>query len=70
MSTCCIITLTPFVNESSTTIAYSGNQPTVTVSYLIEGVWQVFVASVVKLLSGSVVVDHGGLSTGIIRFVQ
>lgn len=68
--TCCTITITPFVSEAITTIPYTGERPTVTVSYLIEGVWQVFVGSVVKLLPGSVVVDHGGLSTGVVKLID
>jgi hypothetical protein len=68
--TCCDPILTPFVNEATTTIPYTGTKPTVSVSYLIDGVWQAFVASVITLLSGSVVVDHGGLSTGVIKIVQ
>lgn len=68
---CCVVTITPFVNQSTTTIPYSGTRPTVTVSYLIDGVWQVFVAVVTTLLVGSVMVDHGGPGqTGIIKMVQ
>lgn len=70
MPTCCTVTLTPFINQASSIVAYSGDRPTVSVSYLIDGVWQVFVASTAKLLANSVEVDHGGLSTGIIKFVQ
>lgn len=68
--TCCNVILEPFVNQSTTTIPYSGTRPTVSVSYFIDGVWQVFVASVVTLFAGSIVVDHGGLSTGVVRVVQ
>lgn len=69
--TCCITTITPFVNVASTTIPYSGNKPTVTVSYLIGGVWQTLgVASQIKYGASDVTVDHGGLSTGVIKFVQ
>lgn len=67
---CCQISLTPFVNESTTTVPYSGDRPTVSVSYLIDGIWQVFVGTVVKLLAGSVVVDHGGPATGVLKIVQ
>jgi hypothetical protein len=67
--TCCEVTYTPFTNQATTTVPYSGNRPTVTVSYLIDGIWQVFVASVYKLLAGSVVIDHGGTSTGVVKLV-
>lgn len=71
MPTCCDITLTPFVNQSTTTVPYSGDRPTVTVSYLVDGVWQVFVQVVTTLLAGSVIVDHGGTGqTGVIKLVQ
>lgn len=78
MSTCCIITLTPFVNQVTTTVPYSGNKPTVTVSYLIGGVWQAIgVATVVTFGVASVTVDHGASGaddvsgqTGVIKFVQ
>lgn len=68
--TCCETILTPFVNESTTTVPYSGDRPTVTVSYLIDGVWNLFVATVVQLLTGSVVVDHGGASTGVVKIID
>lgn len=68
---CCIVTLTPFVNASLTVIAYSGNKPTVTVSYLIDGVWQALgVVTQIIFGAASVTVDHGGLNTGVIKFVQ
>lgn len=68
--TCCSVTLTPFVNEATSVVIYSGDRPTVSVSYLIDGVWQVFVASTAKLLTNSVEIDHGGLSTGIIKILN
>lgn len=78
MSTCCIITLTPFVNAVSTTVPYSGNKPTVTVSYLISGVWQALgVVTSIIFGAASVTIDHGGSfaddvsgATGVIKMVQ
>lgn len=69
---CCIVTITPFVNQSSTVVVYSGNKPTVTVSYLIDGVWQAL-GVMTQIIFGlaNVTVDHGGSGqTGIIKFVQ
>lgn len=71
MPTCCETTIIPFVNQSSTTVPYSGDKPTVTVSYLIGGVWQALgvMTSIVYGLA-SVTVDHGGVNTGVIKMVQ
>lgn len=68
--TCCDIITQTFVNESSTTVPYTGNRPTVTVSYLIDGVWQAFVAAQVQLTDTNVIIDHGGVGTGVIKLVQ
>lgn len=69
--TCCIVTIMPFVNQAATTIPYSGNKPTVTVSYLINGVWQALgVATVQQIDNTEVRIDHGGIGTGVIKFVQ
>jgi hypothetical protein len=75
---CCVNTLIPFVNAISTTVPYSGNKPTVTVSYLIGGVWQALgVVSQIIFGVASVTVDHGVTgaddvhgATGVIKFVQ
>ena len=69
--TCCTTTIKPFVNESATTIPFVGPKPTITVSYLVDGVWNALGVSPVINLSGtSVTVDHGGISTGVIKMVQ
>ena len=69
--TCCNIILTTFVNAASTTVGYGGNKPTVTVTYLIDGVWQTLgVAPVITFTASNVIVDHGGPNTGVIKFVQ
>lgn len=70
MPACCDIKLVTFVNESTTTTPWTGDEPTVSVSYLVDGVWQVFVQTVYKLLPGSIVVDHGGVNTGVIKVLQ
>lgn len=76
--TCCTVTITPFVNAISTTIPYSGNKPTVTVSYRIAGVWMALgVATSIIFGAASVTIDHGGSgaddvsgSTGVVKMVQ
>jgi hypothetical protein len=68
---CCSLTIQPFVNETSTTVPYTGDEPTVTVSYLVDGVWQTLgLLTSVVLTAGTVVVDHGGASTGVIKLLQ
>lgn len=68
---CCTPTIIPFVNQSSSIIPYSGNKPTVSVSYLIDGVWQALgVVSPQYLSNTQVRIEHGGSSTGIIKLVQ
>ena len=70
--TCCNTIEQTFVNATSTTIPYTGNKPTVTVAYLIDGVWQAAgVATPITITDSEVVVDHGGInSTGVIKLVQ
>ena len=68
---CCTPTITTFVNETTTTVPYVGERPTVTVSYLVDGVWYAEgVASVVQVTGSSVVVTHGGASTGVVVMLQ
>lgn len=68
---CCEVTILPFVNISTTTIPYTGNRPTVSVSYLVDGVWYALgVATVVQINATNVTVTHGGNQTGVVRMVQ
>lgn len=68
---CCTQTITTFVNETTTTVPYVGERPTVTVSYLVDGVWYAQgVATVVQVTASSVVVTHGGSSTGVVVMLQ
>jgi len=69
MSACCTITTVPFVNQSSTTVPYTGDKPTVSTYYLIDDVWQT-AATVVTYGASSVTVEHGGASTGVIKLTQ
>lgn len=68
---CCTINITPFVNQPSTTVPYSGNKPTVSVYYNIDGVWQAAgVATPITYGAASVTVNHGGDATGIVKLIQ
>jgi hypothetical protein len=79
--TCCQTTYKPFANVSQTILPWSGNRPTVTVSYLVDGVWVAMgVQTVINIFNGGdpnapadvpvVVVDHGGPATGVVKMVQ
>jgi len=67
---CCEVIYRTFVNEAVTTVPFTGAVPTVTISYLLDGEWSVSVATVVKIVGGSVVIDHGGIATGLIKILQ
>lgn len=65
---CCAESITTFAGVPSTTVPYNGNKPTVTVLYLIDGVWTAAgVATSIKITGTQVIVDHGGPATGIIK---
>ena len=69
--TCCTQILQPFTNESTTTVPYSGDKPTVSVSYFIDGVWQAMGVMTNWILTATgITVDHGGPATGIVKLIQ
>lgn len=78
--TCCTVTYKPFANQSITTLPWAGNRPTVTVSYLVDGVWMAMGVQTVITMVGSpdpsspidpvVRIDHGGPATGVVKMVQ
>lgn len=69
--TCCNIQIIPFVAQASSTIPYTGDKPTVTVSYLVDGAWQALGYVTNQTLSNTeIVIDHGGPMTGVIKVVQ
>lgn len=67
--TCCTVTIQTFAAEAVTTVPYIGVRPTVEVLYLIDGTWQT-VASVITITDTQVIVDHGGISQGVIKLLQ
>lgn len=68
---CCNVILTPFSGATSTVVPYVGDRPTVSVSYLVDGVWYATgVATVVQINATNVTVTHGGSSTGVVKLVQ
>jgi hypothetical protein len=68
---CCTVTIIPFVNQTETTIPYTGAKPTVSVSYLVDGVWQALGYVTAQVLDSlNVYIKHGGPSTGVVRLTQ
>lgn len=68
---CCDAILTTFVNQPTVTVPYTGNRPTVSVTYLIDGIWQAAgVATPITITDTDVVVDNGGNMTGVVKIVQ
>lgn len=68
---CCQITIVPFVNEESTTVPYTGNKPTVSAYYQIDGVWSAAgVMTPITYTNSTVTVNHGGPGTGLVKLVQ
>lgn len=68
--TCCPTIIQTFANESTTTVPFTGAKPTVTVSYLVDGVWiAIGVATNIKISDTQVVVDHGGPATGLVKLI-
>jgi hypothetical protein len=78
--TCCQTTYKPFANVSQTILPWSGNRPTVSVSYLVDGIWMAMgVQTVITFVGGegpetttdpAIVIDHGGPATGVVKMVQ
>ena len=74
------MTITTFAGVAITAIPWAGTRPTVSVSYLINGVWQDGVGTVIRFIGepGSlelapgptIIVDHGGIATGAVKMVQ
>lgn len=73
---CCPFTETPFVSTASTTIPYDGTYgtiPNVQVLYEVDGVWyNMGVLTSIQLIGApgpitSIVVDHGGVATGVVK---
>lgn len=71
---CCPESITTFAGVSSTTVPYNGEygaNPKVTVVYLQDGVWVASgIMTHVSMIGTPVTqvkVDHGGVSTGIIK---
>lgn len=68
---CCDIQIIPFVAAASSTIPYTGDRPTVTVSYFVDGVWQALGYVTNQTLTDTdIIIDHGGPMTGVIKIVQ
>ena len=69
--TCCSPTYQNFVNETVTTVPYTGAQPIVSVGYLqddntmqFEGIFNNIIFTATE-----VIIDHGGASTGVVKLL-
>jgi len=69
---CCNTNITPFSNESVTTLSYTGQRPTVDVAYLEPD--NTFSTSgkftQVQITASQVIIDHGGPSSGYVKILQ
>lgn len=65
---CCELNTVNFVNVATTTIPYVGEKPLIQVSYY-DGTSWVFngVFTSIKIEPTQIVIDHGGLATGIVK---
>lgn len=62
---CCPVNITPFFNEDTTTIPFTGDKPIVQVIYFQDGQWTVAgVFTEVKFSGSNIIVNHGGPATG------
>lgn len=68
---CCTLNIIPFSNEIITTIAYSGNKPTVSViylqddnSFLLAGLF-----TKINITESNIIIDHGGPSNGLVKLL-
>ncbi len=69
---CCNNTITSFAVESVTTVPYTGVKPTVSVLYLQpDGSFlQMGVFTQINIQPTSVIINHGGVASGIVKFSQ
>lgn len=69
--TCCPLNTISFVNETVTTIPYSGEygvHPLIEVVYFEGSQWiQQGISTQIRIEPGQIVVDHGGAASGIIK---
>lgn len=70
--TCCVQNITPFIGQTVTVVPYTGDRPTVTVSYLQPDGKLIFngVFTQIDIAGGNVTVNHGGLASGFITILQ
>jgi hypothetical protein len=71
MSLCCTITTQEFTNEVTTTVPYTGDEPTVNVYYVQpDGSYREDFMVQKVLGASSVVISHGGPATGFVKLTQ
>lgn len=75
MTACCTTTTVPFANESVTVVPYSGTRPTIEVAYLNPDnvtytLGSMGITTLVTFNATDFTIDHGGVSTGIIKLLK
>lgn len=69
---CCTPTITNFILETVTTVPYTGNRPIVTVLYLQpDNTFQeAGILTLIQITATDVIIDHGGVATGLVKLLQ
>jgi hypothetical protein len=69
---CCNPNTTPFANELITTVPYTGSRPIVTVLYLQPDntLQEAGIFTLIEITPTDVIIDHGGLSSGVVKLLQ
>lgn len=71
MPLCCAVTEQEFTNEVITTVPFTGDEPTVSVYYRqTDGTYREDILTQVVLNGASVVINHGGPATGVVKITQ
>lgn len=72
--TCCTTTTIPFVNEAVTTVPYTGTRPSIEVAYLNPDNTYTLggagIFSQITFNATNFVIDHGGVSSGIVKLLK
>lgn len=70
--TCCSPTIQQFSSESITTVPYTGTRPTISVIYLQpdNSFLSSGVMTQINFTTTDVIIDHGGLASGVVKLLQ
>jgi hypothetical protein len=69
---CCNYTIQPFALQSTTTVPYVGDRPTIDVVYLqTDGTFlQMGVFTQINFTTTDVIINHGGPASGLVKILQ